>query len=87
VPCRSAQATLTVVRATGAKAGSPAFVTSDFLRSVTLDVTSDDGADASSDAGRCASHVVVHARADFAAKDYKQATASGGDHCPNLPSK
>ena len=87
VPCRSAQATMTVVRATGAKAGSPQFVTSDFLRSVTLEVTSDDGADASSDGGRCPSHVVVHARADFAAKDYKQATTSGENHCPSLPSK
>lgn len=83
VPCRPASAMLKINRAVGAKAASPTFVTSDFLRSVTLDIASDDA----SDAGSCASHVAVHANADFAAKDYKQATTSGENHCPALPSK
>lgn len=89
-PCRSATATLRIDRAVGAKAASPTFVTSDFLRSVTLDVTSDDASDAGdagTGTGTCASRVTVHARADFAAKDYSQATTSGENHCPSIPSK
>jgi hypothetical protein len=99
VPCRDITATMKIESATGAKTGSSPYVTADFLRSVTLDMTSDApgtiDADGGADGGvatsgplpRCALHVVAHAKADFAASDYSQATTSGEDHCPALPSK
>jgi hypothetical protein len=80
----AATGSLTIDRAAGGQAPSPAFVSSDFVRAGDIELVP---TTAAGDPGLSTPRVTVHAKVELVADDYSQAEQSGVDHCPVIPSK
>jgi len=74
-------AQLTVDAAEGSSSPAPAFVTSDFVRTVVLDLSVPATTDAAG------STLTVHVTINVVASDYTQGMTEGTDSCPDLPAK